>query len=96
MAAGKLILSSDLPGIRKIYGNSGGVWFFPPEDWRMLAELMQKAQKLPFIKREYLGQLNSQYIVEHYTLERWAERIGEIYRALLRERNTRGKSNRHW
>ncbi len=90
MAAGKLVLCSDIPGVRETYGKSEGVWLFPPEDWKMLAVLMRRAQELAPIEWENLARVNSQYAVEHYSLEKWAERIGEIYYPFLKAWNICG------
>ena len=83
MAAGKLILCSDIPGVREIYGKLEGVWLFPSEDWKKLAELMERAKELSQKERERLGQANSQYVAEHLSLEAWAKKISEIYSNLL-------------
>jgi len=85
MAAGRLILCSDITDVREMLGQSGGVWLFPSEDWKVLSELMEKAQSLSPVERESLGQANSQYVVDHFSLDSWTEQIGGIYKALLRE-----------
>ena len=84
MAAGKLILCSDIPGVRETFGRSKGAWLFPTEDWKILSGLMKRAVEIPSPEREFLGQANSQYVKEHYSLEIWAERMGEVYSTLLR------------
>jgi glycosyltransferase involved in cell wall biosynthesis len=83
MAAGKLIICSDIPGVRDVYGTLKGVWLFPTEKWRELAVLMQRAEKLLGSEREHLGHANREYIVANHSLETWTEKIGEIYRSLL-------------
>jgi glycosyltransferase involved in cell wall biosynthesis len=83
MAGGKVILSSDIPSVRETYGRSKGVWLFPSEDWRMLAELMEKFVLLQCAKRESLGQANSLYIIENHSLDRWSEKVGNIYKELI-------------
>jgi len=83
MAAGKLILCSDIPGMREIYGNSQGVWFFPTEDSNTLSKLMRAAQENSPTKRNSLGEVNSRFVAEQYSLERWAQKVNEIYRSLL-------------
>jgi glycosyltransferase involved in cell wall biosynthesis len=90
MASGKLVISSDIPGIREIYGKSEGVWLFPAEAWQTLSSLMKRVQELPSSKREVLGQANAQYVVEHYALEKWVKKLGEIYRTLLKAENLYG------
>jgi glycosyltransferase involved in cell wall biosynthesis len=90
MATGKLVISSDIPGIRELYGQSEGVWLFPAEAWQTLSILMKRAQELPSSKREVLGQANAQYVVEHYALEKWVEKLGEIYHTLLKAENLYG------
>lgn len=83
MAAGKLILCSDIPGVREIFGGVEGVWLFPSEDWTSLAQLMQKAMKLSPTERERLGLLNSQYVATRYSVDGWAKRMMEIYNGLF-------------
>jgi glycosyltransferase involved in cell wall biosynthesis len=83
LAAEKLILCSDITGMREIYGNSEGVWFFPSEGWKILAELMQRAEKVTRMEREQLGRINHEYVKAHYSLDRWCEKIGRIYSGLL-------------
>ena len=65
-------------------GKSERAWLFPAEAWQTLSLLMKRAQELPFDKREVLGQANAQYVVEHYALEKWVEKLGEIYHTLLK------------
>jgi len=83
MAAGKLILCSDIPGVREIIGGAEGVWLFPSKDWAKLAQLMQKAMKLSPTEREYLGLLNSQYVATRYSVDGLAKRMMEIYSGLF-------------
>jgi glycosyltransferase involved in cell wall biosynthesis len=90
MAAGKLVVSSDIPGVRETYGKSEGVWLFPAEAWQTLSILMKRAQELPSGNREVLGQANARYVVEHYALEKWVEKLGEIYHTLLKAENLYG------
>jgi glycosyltransferase involved in cell wall biosynthesis len=84
MAAGKLILSSDVPGARATYGRSRGVWLFPLEDWRTQAARMEQARALSNTEREAIGTANAKYVADHYSLRRWAEKIGSLYQSLLR------------
>jgi glycosyltransferase involved in cell wall biosynthesis len=83
MAAGKLILCSDIPGIRESFGDSGGMWLCPSEDWGKLAELMKRAMALPPKERERLGDLNIQFVKARYSLEKWADGIAQMYKTLL-------------
>jgi glycosyltransferase involved in cell wall biosynthesis len=83
MAAGKLILSSDIQSVRETYGKSKGVWLFRTEDWKALAALMRKAARLAPIEKQSLGHANSQYVLENHSLDKWAEKIGAVYRDLL-------------
>jgi glycosyltransferase involved in cell wall biosynthesis len=83
MAAGKLILCSDIPGVRDTYGRSEGVWLFPTEDWESLAGLMQKAASLSYAERQHLGHINSRYASTHYSLDVWVKKMGQIYDSLL-------------
>ena len=59
MAAEKLVLSSEIPGVRDSYGTAEGVRLFPNEDWEALATLMKEATALPLAARQHLGGLNS-------------------------------------
>jgi glycosyltransferase involved in cell wall biosynthesis len=90
MAAGKLVLCSDIPGVRDAYGKSDGVWLFPTEDWKQLAELMQKAASLSSAEREYLGQVNSRYASVHYSLDAWGKKMGQVYTRLLNDEPNNG------
>jgi glycosyltransferase involved in cell wall biosynthesis len=87
MAAGKLILSSDIPGIREIYRELPGVWLFPSEDWRTLGELMQRATALSHTQREHRGRANSRYVTEHLSVEVLATQISAAYSRLLNNRS---------
>ena len=87
LAAGKLVLCSDIPGVREIYGKLEGVWLFPSEDWKKLSELMQRALELSQTERERLGQANSRYVAEHLSLEAWAKKISAIYSRLLNKQS---------
>jgi glycosyltransferase involved in cell wall biosynthesis len=86
MAAGRLILSSELADIHEMLGQSKGVWLFPDEDWEMLSVLMERAQSLSPDEREALSSANSQYVADHFSLESWTEQIGGIYSDLLQEK----------
>jgi glycosyltransferase involved in cell wall biosynthesis len=99
MAAGKLILSSDIQPVRETYGKSKGVWLFRTEDWKVLAALMRKAARLAPIEKQSLGHANSQHVLENHSLDRWAEKIGAVYRDLLNggaaAPNSLGRRERH-
>lgn len=86
MATGKLILCSDIDPVRQTYGRSKGVWVYPSENWGMLAELMEKSGRLPFDERQSLGRSNRQYVIENYSLVRWSEKMGHLYKELLKGR----------
>jgi glycosyltransferase involved in cell wall biosynthesis len=94
MAAGKLILSSDIPGAQKTFGGSPGVWFFPTEDWIAQANGMKKARELSLIERQRLGEANTRYVAEHYSLQGWAQRIGDVYEGLFKQRMMVGRNAR--
>ena len=83
MATGKLVLCSDVAGMREIYGKSNGVWFFPNEDWKTLSQLMQRVEAVPSVERAQLSKSNREYIMSHYSLELWAEKMGGVYRRLV-------------
>jgi len=83
MATGKLILSSDIPGVSSTYGKAKGVWLFCNEDWKALSGLMKQAQQLSFVERDYIGTLNSKYVGENHGLEKWSDSIFQIYRRLI-------------
>ena len=83
MAAGKLILSSDIPGARETYGGSRGVWLFPPADWMTLATCMRSAAHLSILERRVLGDTNCRYVAQHYSLTAWADEIADVYEAML-------------
>jgi glycosyltransferase involved in cell wall biosynthesis len=83
MAAGKLILSSDIPGVSSTYGKAKGVWLFSTEDWKALALLMKKAKELSSAERDRRGELNSRYVAEYHSIDKWTDSIVEIYNRLL-------------
>jgi glycosyltransferase involved in cell wall biosynthesis len=83
MAAERLVLSSDIPGVQQSYGPAQGVWLFPNKDWAALAKLMGKSRELSLAERRHLGQLNSRYIQERYSLQIWAEKVTHIYSSIL-------------
>lgn len=83
MAAEKQILCSDIEPVRHTYGRSMGVWLFPTEDWKALAELMEKSSRLSADVRRSLGLENKQYVVENYSLDRWCEKVGHVYKELI-------------
>jgi glycosyltransferase involved in cell wall biosynthesis len=86
MTAEKLVLSSDIPSVRETYARSKGVWLFPSEDWRMLADLMAKVGLLQAAERQSLGRANSQYVIDNHSLDRWSEKVGQLYKELIDER----------
>jgi len=83
LAAKKLAICSDIPGVREAYERVDGVWLFPSEDSVRLAEFMRRAATLPVEKQKKLGESNREYVLANYSLDRWAEKIGEIYCQLL-------------
>jgi glycosyltransferase involved in cell wall biosynthesis len=88
MANGKLVLASDIPGARETYGGSHGTWLFPPEDWLAQAACMRRARTLPDVERQRLGEANARYVAEHYSLDRWASEVGDLYKILLGQATT--------
>ncbi len=82
MAAEKLILCSDVPGMREIYGSADGVWLFPSEDSKQLAELIRTIQNLPLEQRQHLGKKNREYVQAHYSLQLWCDKIGDVYASI--------------
>lgn len=83
MATAKPVLCSDIPGVRENCGNMRGVRLFPNEDWKSLASLMQSVSELSPAERNAFGQLNSRYVIDHYSLETWATNVGNLYSTLL-------------
>lgn len=83
MAMEKLALCSDIEPVRQTYGRSDGVWLFPTEDWKMLAELMEKSVRLPLDEKQSLGRMNRQYVIENHSLDRWSEKVGCLYKELI-------------
>jgi glycosyltransferase involved in cell wall biosynthesis len=84
LAAGRLVISSEMPGVRETYGKSQGVWLFPVERWDRLAELMRIVEDLSPDERERLGKANLAYAAAHHSLETWARRTIECYRRVLK------------
>ena len=86
MATGRIVLSSDIPGVREAFGGSAGVWFFPNENWMALMQLMQRSSALSAGERAGLGQANMRYAAEKLSLEAWTEKVANVYRELLAKR----------
>lgn len=86
MATEKLILCSDIEPVRQTYGRSKGVWLYPSENWKMLAELMEKSVKLPSDEKQSLGRTNRQFVIENYSIDQWSERIGQLYKEIIARR----------
>lgn len=84
MATEKLILCSEIDPVRQTYGRSEGVWLYPSENWKTLAELMEKSVRLPLDERKSLGRTNRQHVIENYSLVQWSEKVGHIYKELLK------------
>lgn len=86
MAAGKIVLASDIPGVREGFSGAPGVWLFPDGDWMALMRLMQRSTMLSVGYRANLGKANLRYAAESLSLEAWTENIGNVYRGLLEAR----------
>jgi glycosyltransferase involved in cell wall biosynthesis len=86
MAAGRIVLTSDIPGVREAFGGSPGVWLFPNEDWMSLMQMMQRSAELSASERANLGRANLRYAAEKLSLDAWTENIGNVYRELLATR----------
>ena len=86
MAAKKTILSSNIriPVVSGPHSRAAGVFVYPTEDWMSLSELMKKYQEMDPIQREALGLANWEYVNTNYSVEIWGQKIGEIYRSLLK------------
>jgi len=97
MAAEKQILCSDIDPVRQSYGRSAGVRLFPSEDWKMLAQLMEKSSRLSLDDRQAVGLANRHYVNENYSIERWCEKVGYVYlrqiagQAKVSEHDAQGK-----
>lgn len=83
MAAQKLILCSDIDPVPQTFGRSKGVWLYPSENWKMLAELMERSMMLPSDERQSLGLINRQHVTENYSLDQWSEKIGQLYKTIV-------------
>lgn len=83
MATEKLILCSDIVPVRQTYGRSEGVWLYPSENWKTLGELMGKSVGLSFDDKRSFGLANRQHVIEHYSIDLWSKRIGQLYKEIL-------------
>lgn len=81
LAAGKLCICSDIPGVRDIYDRVEGVSLFPSQDAHALAQAMRGAEVLLPGRRRELGAVNREHIVTHQSLDVWARRIVDIYKS---------------
>jgi glycosyltransferase involved in cell wall biosynthesis len=86
MAAEKLVLCSDIDPVRQTYGQSKGVWLYPSEDWKMLADLMEQAVFMRSDERQSLGRANNRYVIENHSLDHWSEKVGQLYKSLIEKR----------
>lgn len=85
LAAGKVAICSDIPGVREAYGEADGVWIVPTGDWETLAAAMKRFVKLPIEERTHIGEQNREYVMTRHSLAGWAEKIGGIYHRLVCE-----------
>ena len=83
MAAERLVISSDIPGVRETYGRAGGVWLFPSGDRLQLARLMGDIADLAEPERTARGQENARLVKTRYSLESWAGKVGVVYERVL-------------
>jgi glycosyltransferase involved in cell wall biosynthesis len=83
MSVGRLILCSDIPGMRAMYGKCQGAYFFPNEDWERLAHRMLEVIEEPAERRKSFGEANAGFVAKHYSLEGWADQVINIYDRLL-------------
>jgi glycosyltransferase involved in cell wall biosynthesis len=83
MAAGKIVICSDIPGVRETYGRADGVLLFPPEDSRKLGETMIRAMDLLSGGETFWSSGNIAFAKREYSLETWAGKIVAQYADLL-------------
>jgi glycosyltransferase involved in cell wall biosynthesis len=83
MSSQKLVLVSDILGMREIYGRAHGAWLYTPHNSAALANLIARVGRLSVNERAHLGEMNRNYIVERHSLETWCEAMGNLYATLL-------------
>ncbi|MDH4079255.1 MAG: glycosyltransferase family 4 protein [Nitrospira sp.] len=86
MATEKLILCSDIVPVRQTYGRSKGVWLYPSENWKMLANLMEQSVGLSSDEKQFLGLTNREHVIENYSIDQWSEKVGLLYKQMIARR----------
>ncbi len=87
MAAGLPVIASDLPPVVEAYGPAGtGFAGFRTADPGDLARRMAEMIHLGLEERRRLGLANATFVRAHFSLERWAHQVVEVYRSVLARR----------
>ncbi len=92
MAAKLPIVSSNIPGLDWA-GNVAGVVFFENCNETSLLQAMGKVLEWTETERAAKTVANKKFIVENYSVEKWAENILKVYKAVLEENHMGPKTN---
>ena len=92
MAAKLPVVSSKIPGLDWA-GNVAGVVFFESCNENSLLQAMGKVLEWTETERAAKTVANKKFIVENYSVEKWAEKILKVYEAVLKENHKGSKTN---
>ncbi|WP_456450174.1 glycosyltransferase family 4 protein [Hydrogenimonas sp.] len=80
MARGKVIIATDVGGVREIVPEGYGNLVIPPGNSCILAEALEKVSQYDREIREKIARLNRQYAYEHFRLEKQIRQMSLLYR----------------
>ncbi|WP_457599143.1 glycosyltransferase family 4 protein [Hydrogenimonas sp.] len=82
LAMGKVLIATDVGGVREIVPEGYGNLVIPPGNSRILAEALEKVSRYDREIREKIARLNRQYAYEHFRLEKQIGQMSLLYREL--------------
>jgi glycosyltransferase involved in cell wall biosynthesis len=83
MACERVVVATDSGGVREVVGEVG--LLVPPRDSNALAEALEHALALPRSKRDELGRLGRERVIERYSLQATASRYLSVFEGLSPE-----------
>jgi glycosyltransferase involved in cell wall biosynthesis len=91
----RCVVASDLGGFQDILVHQETGWRFPSHKASYLAETLQHVLHLPQKERRRVGQLARQRICTHFSLDRYAREIIDVYRTLHNRRQNKHACSCH-
>jgi glycosyltransferase involved in cell wall biosynthesis len=82
MAAGKPVIATTLPGVRRVVDDGLDGYLVPPGEPDRLAEAIDRLARNPGLRRLF-GQAGRRKVEEHYDWRKIAARLEELYREVL-------------